>query len=92
MKKITILLVMTFLSLSMVAQNFVATKKSRQAFTDTTTSYTYQIEETKYPVFKSKNKAFYIWKVSKKSGKTYKYYLPKDVQIKMGRTYKTEEK
>lgn len=44
MKKITILLVMTFLSLSMVAQNFVATKKSRQAFTDTTTSYTYQIE------------------------------------------------
>lgn len=92
MKKITILLVMTFMSLSMVAQNFVATKKSRQAFTDTTTSYTYQIEAKKYPVFKSKNKAFYIWKVSKKSGKTYKYYLPKDVQIKMGRTYKTEEK
>lgn len=92
MKKITIILVMAFMSLPIIAQNFVATKKSRQAFTDTTTSYTYQIEATKYPVFKSKNKAFYIWKVSKKSGKTYKYYLPKDIQIKMGRTYKTEEK
>ena len=92
MKKITIILVMAFMSLPIVAQNFVATKKSRQAFTDTTTSYTYQIEATEYPVFKSKNKAFYIWKVSKKSGKTYKYYLPKDIQIKMGRTYKTEKK
>ena len=40
-----------------------------------------------YKVYKSRNNAFYIWKVSKRSGKLYKNYLPKEIQIKMGRKY-----
>ena len=39
-----------------------------------------------------KTGAFYIWKVSKKTNKKYKYYLPKDVQKQMGREYKEDNK
>lgn len=73
------------------ADNFVAPKRSsRSTFTDTTTTHTYQIDETKFDVYKTRNGAFYIWKVSKRSGKKYKYYLPKEIQIKMGRIYSSK--
>ena len=72
------------------ADNFKAPEKTRKSvvFTDTTTTHTYEISEIKYPVFTTKNGAFYIWKTSKKTGKKYKYYLPKDIQVQMGRKYK----
>lgn len=71
------------------ADNFKAPTKTRQsiAFTDTTTNHTYEIDEIKYPIFTTKNGAFYIWKTSKKTGKKYKYYLPKDIQVQLGRKY-----
>lgn len=70
------------------AEDFLAPARSKgKTFTDTTTTHTYRIDETKYDVYKSKNGAFYIWKVSKKTDKPYKYYLPKDIQIQMGREY-----
>lgn len=48
---------------------------------DTQTKYTWEDKEgKKYPIFITKNGACYINKVSKKSGKEYKYYLPKDAQ------------
>lgn len=72
-------------SLPIYSQNFVASNKTT-TYVDTTTTYTYQIKSEKYPVYKSKKGAFYIWRTSK-SGKRYKYYLPKEVQIKMGRKY-----
>lgn len=34
----------------------------------------------KYPIYKSSKGSFYILRVSKKTGKEYKYYLPKEVQ------------
>lgn len=71
------------------ADNFKAPTRSSGSveYTDTTTTHTYEIKETKFPVFKSKNGAFYIWKTSSKTGKQYKYYLPKEIQIAMGREY-----
>lgn len=47
----------------------------------TKTKYTWEDKEgNTYPIFVTKNGAYYIIKVSKKSGKEYKYYLPKDIQ------------
>jgi hypothetical protein len=48
---------------------------------DTKTKYTWEDKEgNKYPIFVTKNGACYVNRVSKKTGKEYKYYLPKDVQ------------
>lgn len=69
------------------AQEFKAPSKHKVTFTDTTTTYTYRTTDNVYKVYKSRNGAYYIWKLSKKSGKLYKNYLPKEVQIKMGRKY-----
>ena len=89
MKKFIIFAILCIISSVCNAEDFVAPKRNnRVAFTDTTTIHTYRIDETKYDVYKSKSGAFYIWKVSKKTGKPYKYYLPKDIQIRMGRQYK----
>ena len=83
------MVVLLTMALPSVAQNFIAPEKERTAFTDTTTTYTYQIKGVKHPVFKSRSGAYYIYKVSSKTGKKYKYYLPKEIQIQMGRKYKS---
>lgn len=77
------------ITLSVSAQEFIApsANRSKTVYTDTTTTFTYRIKEDIYKVYKSKSGAYYIWKKSSKSGKTYKMYLPKDIQIKMGRKY-----
>lgn len=36
-----------------------------------------------YPVYVSSTGKFFVWKTSKKTGKEYKYYLPKEVQEQM---------
>lgn len=81
------LLLLVGLSVTMCAEDYVAPSKQSVEFTDTTTNDTYTIKSTKYNVFKSKKGAFYIWKTSKNTGKKYKYYLPKEIQQKMGRVY-----
>jgi len=69
-------------------QNFAdPLQREKVAYTDTTTTFTYQIKNTKYKVFKGKRGSFYIYRTSTKTKKKYKYYLPKDIQIKMGRKY-----
>lgn len=88
MKKLfAILLVVLSVSLTVGAENFKAPTRQSVEYTDTTTAHTYEIKDIKYPVFKTKSGAFYIWKTSKKTGKQYKYYLPKEIQEKMGRKY-----
>lgn len=48
---------------------------------DTQTKYTWEDKEgNKYPIFVTKKGACYINRISKKTGKEYKYYLPKEVQ------------
>lgn len=87
MKKIFAIIGVLVWCATISAQEFVAPAKGRVAFTDTTTTFTYKMPERTYKVFKTKNDAFYIWKTSKKTGKQYKYYLPKEIQIQMGRKY-----
>lgn len=87
-KVFLIMLLLVGLSITVGAKDYVPTKRQSVINTDSTTTDTYTISSIKYPVFKSKSGAFYIWKTSKKTGKKYKYYLPKDIQIQMGRIYK----
>ena len=48
---------------------------------DTQTKYTWEDKEgNKYPIYITKKRACYILRTSKKTGKEYKYYLPKNVQ------------
>ena len=48
---------------------------------DTKTQFTWQDKDGNiYPIYISKKCACYVIKISKKTGKEYKYYLPKDVQ------------
>lgn len=84
--------VMLLASPKISAKDYVAQTKQSVEYTDSTTTDTYTIKNEKYNVYKSKSGAFYIWKTSKKTGKKYKYYLPKDIQIQMGREYKENNK
>lgn len=70
-----------------IAKDYISPIKQSVEYTDSTTTDTYTIKNEKYNIYKSKNGAFYIWKISKKTGKKYKYYLPKEIQIQMGRKY-----
>ena len=93
MKKIILSFVLLIgLAVSVSAKDYVAPTRQSVEYTDSTTTDTYTINNTKYNVYKSKSGAFYIWKTSKKTGKKYKYYLPKDIQIQMGRKYKENNK
>ena len=85
MKKILSLIFAMVVVLTVNAQTFKA--PSAKVYTDTITTFTYQMPDKVYKVYKSKSGAFYIWKVSKKTGKPYKMYLPKEIQIQMGRRY-----
>ena len=86
------MLLLVGLSITVGAKDYVSTKRQSVVNTDSTTTDTYTISSIKYPVFKSKSGAFYIWKTSKKTGKKYKYYLPKEIQKQMGREYKDNNK
>ena len=79
-------------TVSVNAKDYVAPTRQSVEYTDSTTTDTYTIKNDKYNVYKSKSGAFYIWKTSKKTSKKYKYYLPKDIQIQMGRKYKENNK
>lgn len=89
MKKFKFFIIMMMIGLSVNAQTFKApvNNSSREAYKDTTTTYKYEMVDKTYDVYKSKKGALYIWKKSSKSGKLYKMYLPKEIQIKMGRKY-----
>ena len=48
---------------------------------DTKTKYTWEDKDGNiYPIYITKKGACYILRISKKTGKEYKYYLPKDIQ------------
>lgn len=88
MKCIVMFVILFFMTICAYAQELTApTRKNSTQFTDTTTTYTYKRPEKTYNVYVSRRGAYYIWKISKKTNKSYKYYLPKEVQIKMGRKY-----
>lgn len=85
MKYIISLLIMLTLSMS----SFAEVKREGNTFkveqpskaNDTKTKYTWEDKEgNKYPIFVTKKGACYVIRVSKKTGKEYKQYLPKDIQ------------
>jgi hypothetical protein len=56
-------------------------KTEQTSSTATKTKYTWEDKEgNKYPIFITKKGACFVNKVSKKTGKEYKYYLPKEIQ------------
>lgn len=58
--------------------NIVAVAKQKKEAQKT--SYTYTIKGKTYEVYKGTKGSYYIIRTSGKTGKEYKYYLPKDVQ------------
>lgn len=85
MKYIISLLIMLTLSMSSFAEvkregnNFKVEQTSKAS--DTKTKYTWEDKEgNKYPIFVTKKGACYVVRTSKKTGKEYKQYLPKDIQ------------
>ena len=93
MRRLTLLLVMVLgVSLQVGAQQFVAPTKRSTSNIDSTTTYTYKMSDNIYKVYKSKTGAYYVWKTSKKTNKKYRMYLPKEIQIKMGRKYEITSK
>ena len=56
-------------------------EKTATTSSDTQTKYTWQDKEgNKYPIYITKKGACYVLRTSKKTGKEYKYYLPKNIQ------------
>lgn len=85
MKKILLVLAILFGSIAVKAEviqqgnSFIQVEAK-----DVPTSFTYTDKEGRiYPIFKSQKGSFYIVKISKKTGKEYKYYLPKEIQDKI---------
>jgi hypothetical protein len=52
---------------------------SRSKSEPTKTKYTWKVGDVEYPIYASASGSCYIIKTSKKTGKTYKQYLPKEV-------------
>lgn len=72
---------MATISQAEVVRNGDTFKVEQTAKQDTKTKFTWEDKDgNKYPIFITKKGACYIFKVSKKTGKEYKYYLPKDIQ------------
>lgn len=58
-------------------------KTEQSVSVDILTPYFYEIDGVQYPIYRSSKNAFYIKRISKKTGKEYKYYLPKEIQEKL---------
>jgi len=88
MKKIMTLIAFIAISIATNAQMFEAPKKAQTVFTDTTTTFTYKNNKGEIcKVFKTKKGAYYYYSAKNKTNTLRKYYVPKEIQIKMGRKY-----
>lgn len=59
-------------------------EQSSRTSQDEKTKYTWEDKEgNKYPIYITKRGACYILRTSKKTGKQYKYYLPKNIQAQI---------
>ena len=85
MKKLILCILLALFSITTYAEvkregNTFKVEQSAKA-NDTQTKYTWEDKQgKKYPIFTTKKGACYVLRTSKKTGKEYKYYLPKDVQ------------
>ena len=87
MKKLVSIIAFIAASVVANAQMFEAPKRTQTVFTDTTTTFTYKTNKGEVcKVFVSRRGSYYYYSKNKK-GELHKYYVPKDIQIKMGRKY-----
>lgn len=87
MKKFLIILIMLIMGMTgttcvaEVVRNGNTFETVQTSQTDVQTPYTWKDKDGKtYPIYISKKGACYIKRISKKTGKEYKYYLPKETQ------------
>ena len=61
--------------------NTFKSNKEKTEVVEQKTSYEYEDSKgNKYPIYVSKRGSLYVIKTSKRTGKEYKYYLPKEMQ------------
>lgn len=64
--------------------NFKVEQTSKAS--DTQTKYTWEDKDgNKYPIYITKRGACYVLRTSKKTGKEYKQYLPKEIQLQIAK-------
>lgn len=88
MKKIMTLIAFIAISIACNAQLFEAPKKAKTEWKDSTTTFTYKTNKGEVcKVFVSRRGSYYYYSAKNKTNTLRKYYVPKDIQIKMGRKY-----
>jgi hypothetical protein len=88
MRKIMTILAFIAISIACNAQMFEAPKKAKTEWKDSTTSFTYKTNKGEVcKVFVSRRGSYYYYSAKNKTNTLRKYYVPKDIQIKMGRKY-----
>lgn len=84
MKKVILILALTITSFNIYSQqnvqvdkdgNYISIKNSRKGKSVATDKFFVDNDGAKYPVYKSKNNKVFIIKTSRKTGKSYNYYL-----------------
>lgn len=98
MKRYIFCLLIALFSIASYSQDVVKEGKTfKVQITQTTseqqTEYTWEDKKgVKYPIFISKNGACYIKRISSKTGKEYKQYLPKEIQETIRKELKIDKK
>lgn len=98
MKRYIFCLLIALFSIASYSQDVVKEGKTFKVQTTQTTSeqqteYTWEDKKgVKYPIFISKNGACYIKRISSKTGKEYKQYLPKEIQETIRKELKIDKK
>lgn len=85
MRKFLIILVMLIMAgttcIAEVVRNGNTFEMVQTSQTDVQTPYTWKDKDGKtYPIYITKKGACYVKRISKKTGKEYKYYLPKEIR------------
>ena len=98
MKRYIFCLLIALFSITSYPQDVVKEGKTFKVQTTQTTSeqqteYTWEDKKgVKYPIFISKKGACYIKRISSKTGKEYKQYLPKETQETIRKELKIDKK
>lgn len=73
------------------ATTFKSKAKTRKASQPIATPYYWEdAKGEKHPIFMTKNGACFVYKTSKKTGKEYRYYLPKDIRTEINKLMSNE--
>jgi hypothetical protein len=65
-------------------KTFSVVKKEKSNTEILATGYQYQMSDSTYQVYQAKKGgSCFVLRVSKKTGKTYRYYIPKEISVKI---------